>query len=116
MTKIVIIIVNFIYLFIFACVTGTTSLLLTGVAAYTNISCLTLSRTKALAKPRTSQTCDGHFQSRTQSPPHFDSFSETTPFSLPNLVIRPKSDMAELKDYIAEASTLKSKKGLGPRV
>ena len=38
MTKIVIIIVNFIYLFIFACVTGTTSLLLTGVAAYTKIS------------------------------------------------------------------------------
>ena len=67
------------------------------------MSRLTLSRTKALAKPPTSPTCDGHCQSRTQSPPHFDSFSETTLFSLPNLVIKPHSNMAELKDYIAEA-------------
>ena len=43
----------------------------TEVAAYTKISRLALSRIcKALAKPTTSQTCEGHCQSRTQSPPH----------------------------------------------
>ena len=70
---------------------------------YENFAFNSFAHVKALAKPTTSQTCDGHCQSRTQSPPHFDSLFETTPFSSPNLITRPNSNIAELKDYIAEA-------------
>ena len=76
--------------------------LASGIAAYTKISSLTLSRTKALVRP-TTQTCDdlvnlGHnlLHTLTHSPRQLRFPCQISSF-------RPNSNMAKLEDYIAEA-------------